>query len=98
MPESLGRVEIHCFGCESVFQVPDVRGVADQVFTELVVRHRPSRKLTTLLGYLRQWQRRYPEALRSFATQYGWTLITSMHGATCRNSRPTPTSSQPSAT
>ena len=33
MPDSFGRVESHCFGCESVFQGADAQALAERVFT-----------------------------------------------------------------
>jgi len=35
MPDSFGRIESHCFGCEGAFGSPVAQGVAERVFTAL---------------------------------------------------------------
>jgi len=66
MPESFGRVESHCFGCESVFQGNEQQRIAEEVFTSVVARSPGSPQPHYLLGYLREEQHRYAEALQSY--------------------------------
>jgi tetratricopeptide (TPR) repeat protein len=66
MPESFGRVESHCFGCESVFRDADAQGIAEEVFTQAIRRDSLKPQTRYLLGYLREEQRRYKEALQEF--------------------------------
>lgn len=66
MPDSFGRVESHCFGCETVFADPDAQSIAEQVFTQALERDRQKPQTHYLLGYLRKEQGRYAEALQSF--------------------------------
>jgi tetratricopeptide (TPR) repeat protein len=66
MPESFGRVESHCFGCESVFRDSEAQGVAEEVFTRAIRRDAQKPQSRYLLGYLRQEQGRYGEALQEF--------------------------------
>ena len=66
MPDSFGRIESHCFGCESVFADSNAQAVAERVFTSLVQRASPKPQAYYLLGYLRQEQGRYEEALGLF--------------------------------
>jgi len=64
MPDSFGRVESHCFGCESVFQGADAQTLAERVFTE-VIRKTPNKpQAYYLLAYLRQQQERPAEAIQ----------------------------------
>lgn len=66
MPDSFGRVESHCFGCESVFKGQDAQLIAEAVFTDLVKKAPGKAQAHYLLGYLREEQGRYAEALQSF--------------------------------
>ncbi len=66
MPESFGRVESHCFGCESVFAGPVAQDVAEQVFTSLVRRGPLTPQAPYMLGYLRMEQGRFDEAIVLF--------------------------------
>lgn len=66
MPDSFGRVESHCFGCESVFQDARAQGVAESVFEEMVARQGARPQAFYMLGYLRFEQGRYAEALQLF--------------------------------
>jgi len=66
MPESFGRVESHCFGCESVFADQQAQGIADSVFQQAIVRDRMKPQTHYLLGYLREEQGRYDDALQSY--------------------------------
>jgi tetratricopeptide (TPR) repeat protein len=62
MPDSFGRVESHCFGCEHVFAGDKSQGVAEQVFTTLLAARPDKPQLHYLMGYLRQEQARQAEA------------------------------------
>ena len=64
MPSSFGRVESHCFGCESVFQGAEAQSIAEQVFMD-IIRKSPERpQAQYLLAYLREQQGRYAEAVQ----------------------------------
>lgn len=66
MPDSFGRVESHCFGCENVFADPNAQSIAEQVFTQALERDKQKPQAHYLLGYLRKEQGRYEQALQSF--------------------------------
>ncbi|MES2933510.1 MAG: tetratricopeptide repeat protein [Pseudomonadota bacterium] len=66
MPDSFGRVESHCFGCESVFVDATAQGVAEQVFTDLIARGPTKPQAHYMLGYLRKEQGRFDEAVALF--------------------------------
>ena len=66
MPESFGRIESHCFGCEGAFNGEQAQGIAERVFTRLAERCRTSRRYFTSLGYLRQMQGNATEAAAQF--------------------------------
>jgi len=66
MPDSFGRVESHCFGCEGVFDGPLAENIATRVFAKLVADQPKNPKVHYLLGYLRSSQSRYGEAVASF--------------------------------
>ena len=66
MPDSFGRVESHCFGCESTFATPRAQGVAERVFTALVARNPNKPQIHYLLGYLREQQGRGRDSLPHF--------------------------------
>ena len=66
MPDSFGRVESHCFGCENVFAGPRAQEIAEQVFTSLIRRGSTKPQAPYMLGYLRMEQGRYDEALVLF--------------------------------
>jgi tetratricopeptide (TPR) repeat protein len=64
MPSSFGRVESHCFGCESVFQDDESQSIAEGVFAD-IIRKSPGRaQAHYLLAYLREQQGRYEDAVR----------------------------------
>ncbi len=64
MPDSFGRVESHCFGCESVFQGAEAQSVAEQVF-ENAIRKSPQRaQAYYLIAYLREQQQRPADAVQ----------------------------------
>lgn len=68
MPDSFGRVESHCFGCERVFDGQHAQSIAEKVFSQLAVQRPDKPQVHYLLGYLRQQQERYNEALTNYRT------------------------------
>jgi tetratricopeptide (TPR) repeat protein len=66
MPDSFGRVESHCFGCEGIFNGSTSQTVAERVFTKLAAEKPGHPQIHYLLGYLRENQKRYAEAAASF--------------------------------
>lgn len=66
MPDSFGRVESHCFGCERAFAGEMAETLAEKTFTRLIADNPSKPQLHYLLGYLRYEQERYPEALKHF--------------------------------
>jgi tetratricopeptide (TPR) repeat protein len=68
MPDSFGRVESHCFGCERAFDGERAQGIAEKVFIQLAQKTPAKPQIHYLLGYLREEQSRYQEALDSYRT------------------------------
>ena len=68
MPDSFGRVESHCFGCEKAFDGQHAQSIAEKVFTQLAAERPNKPQVHYLLGYLRQEQERYNEALTNYLT------------------------------
>ena len=68
MPDSFGRVESHCFGCERAFDGERAQGIAEKVFMQLAQKTPDKPQVHYLLGYLREEQSRYKEALESYRT------------------------------
>jgi tetratricopeptide (TPR) repeat protein len=66
MPDSFGRVESHCFGCEGAFEGAEAQSIADKVFTSLAKTDPGKPQVHYLLGYLREQQGNYAEALVHF--------------------------------
>lgn len=66
MPDSFGRVESHCFGCEGVFQGQIAEKIAERVFLKLVVEKPNNPRVHYLLGYLRESESREADAVKSF--------------------------------
>jgi tetratricopeptide (TPR) repeat protein len=66
MPESFGRIESHCFGCEHAFEGERAQNIAESVFTKLAKKADARPQVFYLLGYLREEQKRDADA----ATQY----------------------------
>ena len=62
MPGSFGRVESHCFGCESAFDGERQQGVAEEVFARMAAADPKKPQVPYLLGYLREEQGRLVEA------------------------------------
>jgi tetratricopeptide (TPR) repeat protein len=68
MPDSFGRVESHCFGCERVFDGERAQSIAEKVFVQLAAERPNKPQVHYLLGYLRQEEERYNEALTNYMT------------------------------
>lgn len=68
MPESFGRMESHCFGCEGAFTEGRPQQIAEKVFNRLLEENPKKAQLHYLRGYLRFAQHRYGEALPDFRT------------------------------
>jgi tetratricopeptide (TPR) repeat protein len=66
MPDSFGRIESHCFGCEGIFNSATSQNVAERIFTRLAKERPESPQVFYLLGYLRQNQKRPEEAAAAF--------------------------------
>ncbi|MBC8025620.1 MAG: tetratricopeptide repeat protein, partial [Steroidobacteraceae bacterium] len=71
MPTSFGRVESHCFGCESVFQGGEAQSIAEQVFTDVIRRSPDQAQAHYLLAYLREQQGDPAGALRPLRAAVG---------------------------
>jgi tetratricopeptide (TPR) repeat protein len=63
MPDSFGRVESHCFGCERTFDSPQAQTLAERVFSDLAAKNPNKPQVHYLLGYLRAEQERHAQAL-----------------------------------
>ena len=68
MPDSFGRVESHCFGCERAFEGERAQSIAERVFMKLAATRPAKPQVHYLLGYLRFEQGRFEEALPEFRT------------------------------
>lgn len=68
MPDSFGRVESHCFGCEQVFAGQRAQSVAEKVFKVLAADRPNKPQVYYLLGYLYTQENRYTEAWTNFET------------------------------
>lgn len=66
MPSSFGRVESHCFGCESVFKGDTPQAIAAEVFSSLLISEPEVPQVHYLIGYLRDYQDKEVEALKHF--------------------------------
>ncbi len=62
MPDSFGRVESHCFGCEGVFSDERVQPIAERVFSRLLEASPEKPQLHYLMGYLLSTRDRDAEA------------------------------------
>lgn len=62
MPESFGRVESHCFGCEGAFSGELAQSIAERVFLKLAEQMPDRAQVFYLLGYLREEQGRATDA------------------------------------
>jgi tetratricopeptide (TPR) repeat protein len=61
-------VESHCLGCERDFDGQRAQNIAEKVFTQLAAERPNKPQIHYLLGYLRQDQERYNEALTNYLT------------------------------
>jgi tetratricopeptide (TPR) repeat protein len=68
MPDSFGRVESHCFGCERVFDGERAQSIAEKVFVQLAAERPNKPQVHYLLGYLRQEEEHYNAALTNYLT------------------------------
>ena len=68
MPDSFGRVESYCFGCQRAFDGERAQSIAEKVFTQLAQKTPNKPQVHYLLGYLREEEGRYQEALASYRT------------------------------
>ena len=68
MPDSFGRVESHCFGCEKAFDGERPQNIAEKVFTKMAAERPDKPQIHYLLGYLREEQERYNEARTNYLT------------------------------
>jgi len=66
MPDSFGRVESYCFGCQRAFDGERAQGIAEKVFTQLAQKTPNKPQVHYMLGYLRDEEGRYQEALASY--------------------------------
>lgn len=66
MPESFGRVESHCFGCEGAFDSELAQSVAERVFDGMIRDGKVNPQLYYLFGYLRQSEGKDREAAQLF--------------------------------
>ena len=66
MPDSFGRVESHCFGCEGAFRGNKATSIAERVFTTMAKRSPMKPQIHYLLGYLYEEQDKIPEALAAY--------------------------------
>jgi|GEM_PF-379276 len=63
MPDSFGRVESHCFGCEGVFRGEEAQGIAERVFDRLALMYPLKPQVHYLRGYLASDRGRHAESL-----------------------------------
>ena len=70
-PDSFGRVESHCFGCETVFDDPRAQTLAESTFEELVKGSPSKPQIHYMLGFLKKQQGKYAEAAESFRRAVG---------------------------
>lgn len=90
MPDSFGRMESHCFGCERAFKGPLAESIAEKTFTQLIQKSPDKPQLYYLLGYLRKEQGRDEEALAQFTKAVeldpdylnAWKMIVEIAGRT----------------
>ena len=68
MPDSFGRVESHCFGCEGAFRGDAAQGIAERVFGKLLEAQPQRPQVHYLVAYLRRNQGRQADALPPLRT------------------------------
>jgi tetratricopeptide (TPR) repeat protein len=66
MPDSFGRVESHCFGCERAFDGERAQSIAEKVFTKIAAERPNKPQVHYLLGYLREEQEDYNAAASNY--------------------------------
>jgi tetratricopeptide (TPR) repeat protein len=66
MPDSFGRMESHCFGCEGAFRGKIAESTAERVFTRLIAENPRKPQLHYLMGYLREQNKKHAESLRHY--------------------------------
>ncbi|MGV3771431.1 MAG: tetratricopeptide repeat protein [Verrucomicrobiales bacterium] len=66
MPDSFGRVESHCFGCEGAFEGENAQGIAERVFSKMLEKNPEKPQLHYLMGYLRKTQGNTDEAAKHY--------------------------------
>ena len=66
MPDSFGRMESHCFGCEGAFSSPQAAKIAERTLTRMATERPNKPQIFYLLGYIQAEQERYAEALPNF--------------------------------
>ena len=66
MPDSFGRIESHCFGCEGIFSDERTQPIAERVFQRMVEARPEKPQLHYLIGYLKDAQSRPQEALEHY--------------------------------
>lgn len=89
MPDSFGRKESHCFGCEGVFKGATVQIIADQVLGSRATQPPVRPQVHYLLGQLRESQRRTAEAAEAYrqavqadpAYRNAWNKLASLAAA-----------------
>jgi len=66
MPESFGRVESFCFGCQRPFATAEEQNIAEKVFMGLAAKMPDNPQVHYVLGNLRMQQKRAPDAFLEF--------------------------------
>lgn len=66
MPDSFGRMESHCFGCEGVFEGEQAQTIAEEVFGRLIRQTPEKPQVHYLYGYLLSAKEQYREAVPHF--------------------------------
>ncbi|MEL7088988.1 MAG: tetratricopeptide repeat protein, partial [Planctomycetota bacterium] len=66
MPDSFGRVESHCFGCEGAFTGERAQSIAERVFERLVRANPLKPQVYYLRGYLNSSRNRAQDALADY--------------------------------
>lgn len=67
MPDSFGRMESHCFGCEGAFSGELAQAIAEEVFGRALEADPDKPQLHYLQAYLREIQGRFGEARAGYA-------------------------------
>ncbi len=67
MPDSFGRMESHCFGCERAFKGELAESLAEKTFMKMLEKNPNKPQLHYLLGYLREEQGRDEDAFKHYS-------------------------------